>query len=429
MRALNRMAARLALLSLLQVVGVFAGAMAVYRARGPVEHPFLQVPAEMIAYAAATAWPATELVERRAVGLAERLELSIEIWDDAGRRLVGAGLGRGPLRWRAQAEIVRGERRLGHVQVGSDHLPSAPIGAWLAVASAAALVLGVSSLLLARSIARPLARFAGAAARLGAGELSARVGEGGGGGELRLLAASFDQMAARLQTLVTAHSELLANVSHELRTPLARVRVALDLAAEGTIVDRQAIEEIREDLSELEALIAEVTATARLSLSHGQARDLLAELPRQEVELGALVDHAAERFRRQHPGVALTLRRPEAPVVGVFAETLVARALANLLDNAAGHGGGAPVLLSLAVEGGVAALEVRDGGPGLTAAEAARVFEPFFRADASRSKIRGWGLGLTLVRRVAEAHGGSATFRSAPGQGSTARVTLPLDAG
>jgi hypothetical protein len=234
---------------------------------------------------------------------------------------------------------------------------------------------------------------------------------------MKKLATSFDHMAGRLQTLVTAHSELLANVSHELRTPLARARVVLDLAREGAMVDREAITEIASDLDELEHLISEVLTTARLSLAEGQASDLLARLPKQPIDLCDVVDQAAERFRKRFAGIALDVAKPNQAVTCVAAETLLHRALNNLLDNAAGHGGGAPVHLTLEAKNGVSVLEVRDEGPGMRPEDAARAFEPFYRADPSRSKVGGLGLGLTLAHRVALAHGGKIALTSEVGRG------------
>jgi signal transduction histidine kinase len=169
-----------------------------------------------------------------------------------------------------------------------------------------------------------------------------------------------------------------------------------------------------------------VLTTARLSLAEGQASDLLARLPKQPIDLCDVVDQAAERFRKRFAGIALDVAKPNQAVTCVAAETLLHRALNNLLDNAAGHGGGAPVHLTLEAKNGVSVLEVRDEGPGMRPEDAARAFEPFYRADPSRSKVGGLGLGLTLAHRVALAHGGKIALTSEVGRGTTVRVELPL---
>lgn len=420
---------RLALISLLQIVGVFAGAVLVHRAQAPAAHPFLQVPAEMIAVAAAGSWGQPAQLGRHAAVMAERLQIAIEVFDHSGKALVSAGTSQPDLNWMATATVVVAGQAVGNVKVRSANLPRPPPSAWLSTALVAALVLAVSSWLLSRSISKPLHRMAVTAGRLGNGDLAARVGDLHCSGEMKHLAQAFDTMAGRLQTLVTAHNELLANVSHELRTPLARARVALDLAREGSMVDREAMAEITSDLDELEHLIAEVLTTARLSLAQGQASDALARLPKAPLDLGAMAKEAAERFRRQYEQIPFEMQCIAGPLVIEAAEPLLRRALNNLLDNAAGHGAGAAVKLTVAADGPWLSVEVADSGPGMRPEDAARAFEPFFRADPSRSKISGLGLGLTLARRVAEAHGGTATLRSQLGAGTVVRMELPRSVG
>jgi signal transduction histidine kinase len=273
------------------------------------------------------------------------------------------------------------------------------------------LALAIASIPLARAIAAPLERLTGAARRLGEGDLSARAGFAGKG-EVGVLAAAFDEMAARLERLIRSERELLANVSHELRTPLARIRVALDLASEGDLEKaRRYLGEIGTDLAELERLIDDVLTAARLD--QGGALPLR----RQRVEAREIVERAAERFRAAAPD------RP-----GLDADpALLRRALDNLLDNARKYADGpAPVrLLARRVDGGLE-VEVRDQGVGIDPADLPRIFTPFFRSDRSRARgTGGVGLGLALARRIVEAHGGSISVESAPGRGTAVRLRIP----
>jgi signal transduction histidine kinase len=295
-----------------------------------------------------------------------------------------------------------------------------------AVVVAVLLTLAVASFPLARSIASPLERLTESARRLGAGDLGARAGVRARG-EVGELAAAFDEMAGRLELLVRGERELLANVSHELRTPLARIRVALALAEEGDLPRaRQALGEISADLAELERLVEDVLAAARLDLGGGGA------VPARQapVEVGALLEEAAARFRARHPGRAITVEGVAAPEALHGDEALLRRLLANLLDNAAKYSEApAPVILAARQEGGSVVLEVRDRGIGVEQADLPRLFTPFFRTDRSRARgTGGVGLGLALVRRIAEAHGGTAEAESAPGAGTAVRVRLPLPA-
>jgi signal transduction histidine kinase len=283
------------------------------------------------------------------------------------------------------------------------------------------LALALASIPLARAIAAPLERLTEAARRLGRGDLTARAGFRGRG-EVGDLARAFDEMAERLERLIRAERELLANVSHELRTPLSRIRVALELAGEGDPERaRQQLAGIGADLAELDRLIEDVLTAARLE--QGGALPLRAE----PVEPGDLVRRAAEHFRQAASDRALALEVDAALPQVDGDPALLRRALDNLLDNARKYADGdAPVALSArAVPGGVV-LEVADRGIGIDPADLPRLFTPFFRTDRSRARgTGGVGLGLALARRIAEAHGGTLEVESAPGQGTRVRLRLP----
>ncbi|HET9551835.1 MAG TPA: HAMP domain-containing sensor histidine kinase [Anaeromyxobacteraceae bacterium] len=288
------------------------------------------------------------------------------------------------------------------------------------------LVLAVGSIPLARSISSPVERLTAAARALGAGDLSVRAGVRARG-EVGELAAAFDDMAGRLEALVRSEKELLANVSHELRTPLARIRVALALAEEGDVARaRQALGEIGDDLGELERLVDEILAAARLDLAGAGGLPL----HRERLDPVGLVEEAAHRFRARHPERALEVAPGDGLPELEADPALLRRLLGNLLDNAAKYSEApAPVRLSArAAEEGLV-LEVRDHGIGVDEADLARLFTPFFRTDRSRARgTGGVGLGLALARRIAEAHGGRIAAEPAPGGGTVFRVTLPAAA-
>ncbi len=286
------------------------------------------------------------------------------------------------------------------------------------------VALALASFPLTRAIVAPVERLTEASRALGAGNLSARANVRARG-ELGELGRSFDEMAARLEALVRGERELLANVSHELRTPLARIRVALELAVEGDAERaRRYLREIEQDLAELDGLVEDVLDAARLD-ARGAAALRLDEGP---VDLAAVARAAAERFRDAREGRALELTLAEGvpPIRGDAA--LLRRLLANLLDNAAKYSEPpAPVRLALRPDGPWAVLEVRDRGIGVASEDLPRLFTPFFRTDRSRDRgTGGIGLGLALARRIAEAHGGTIEADSAPGEGTTLRVRLPV---
>ncbi len=292
-----------------------------------------------------------------------------------------------------------------------------------AVLIAVLCVIALASIPLARSIAAPVERLTQAARALGAGDLSVRA-RVQARGEVGELAQAFDEMAERIEAQVRSEKELLANVSHEVRTPLARIRVALELAAEGDLERaRRYLGEIGSDLDELDRLVEDVLSTARLDLAaHGSG-----QVRREPVDLSAVVADAARRFQERWPARALEADAA-GPLPAVSGDgALLRRLLDNLLDNAAKYSEApAPVRLAARAEPGAAVLEVRDRGIGIAAEDLPRLFTPFFRTDRSRARNTGGvGLGLALARRIARAHGGDVEVESQVDQGTTFRVRLP----
>jgi signal transduction histidine kinase len=321
--------------------------------------------------------------------------------------------------------LLREGRPVGYL-VGRMHASEPDYARGFSVLLAVLATVALVSIPLARSIARPLEHLTDTARRLGAGDLSARSGLRRRD-EVGQLAQAFDEMAGRMQALVRREKELLADVSHELRTPMARIRVALEMAAEGDAARAQLyLSEIGVDLAELERLVEDVLAAARLDLATGQAGEGSPPLRRRDVPGEALVERAAERFRAAHPARPLALE-VAAPLPVVSADPdLLRRVIDNLLDNARKYSDQQPI--TLAARGGPEGLlvEVRDGGIGIDAADQPRLFTPFFRTDRSRARgTGGVGLGLALARRIVEAHGGRILVESAPGQGTTVRFHVP----
>ncbi|MGB8931229.1 MAG: HAMP domain-containing sensor histidine kinase [Anaeromyxobacteraceae bacterium] len=299
-----------------------------------------------------------------------------------------------------------------------------PYARWAVIMAVVLAVLAIGSYPTARSITSPLERLTAVARRLGEGDLSVRTGLRARG-EVGELARAFDEMAERLQRLVRAERELLANVSHELRTPLARIRVALELAAEGDHEKAQRyLSEIGADLAELDGLVEQILTAARLE---GAGPNGI-PIHRARVELRPLLEDVAARFRAADPARPLILEvAPALPTID--ADTpLLRRLVENLLDNARKYSEpGAPVTLAARAEPGVVVMEVRDRGIGIDPADLPRLFTPFFRTDRSRARgTGGVGLGLNLARRIAEAHGGTISAESSAGAGTTIRVTLPV---
>ncbi len=293
------------------------------------------------------------------------------------------------------------------------------------------LVVGVSAWLTARSLARPLARLSAATQAFGAGDLTARA-DLRRRDELGDVASAFDQMAGRVAAALRAEKELLANVSHELRTPLQRIHIAVELAAEGDAATaRESLTEIAEDLAELERIVEDVLSAAQLSLRRQDGgASPLPPLRFAPVDVGTLLERSVGRFRSRYPGRPLREDLRQMTLSLEVDAALMHRAVDNLLDNAHKYSEDDRAEVVLAAWRGArgVVVEIRDHGVGVSADDLPRLFEPFFRADRSRTRgSGGLGLGLPLAKRIIVAHGGTLTMTSAPGEGTTASIELPCE--
>lgn len=284
-----------------------------------------------------------------------------------------------------------------------------PFGPLTSLALLAAAV-GLGAYPVVRRLTRRLERLQAGVERLGRGDLAARVPVEGRD-EVAQLAASFNDAAARIERLVAAQRALLANASHELRSPLARVRMAVELLQAEARPDLK--EELKRDIAELDALIDEILLAGRLDAANGTAA-LAANF--EDVDLTALAAEECARAGAAFDGAPVTVRGDAR---------LLRRLVRNLLDNARRYGGAARIEVTLALEDGSAVLAVADRGPGVPADERERIFEPFYRARGAAEAAGGVGLGLALVRKIAERHGGAATCEARAGGGSVFKVRLP----
>jgi signal transduction histidine kinase len=291
------------------------------------------------------------------------------------------------------------------------------------------LIVGLGAMVIARSVGKPLQQLSQAARAFGAGDLRARAATPSND-DLGAVLATFNEMADRIQQLVAAEKELIANVAHELRTPLARIRVALELAAEGDAkVARASISEIAVDLAELETLVNDVLNTSRFEATAVAAAPAGFALHIERVAPAQIAEQAVERFRTRHPERKLSAQvAPELPELEGD-PNLVRRVLDNVLENAHkySHDPASEVVLKVSSGPNTIRFEVEDHGVGIAAEDLPRVFTAFFRAERSRSRRTGGvGLGLTLAKRIVEAHGGSISIESELGHGTCVRVELPF---
>lgn len=309
------------------------------------------------------------------------------------------------------APVFRDGKRLGRIELcAAQHGPPAAWRFILPLAVALGMLWAASGRL-ARRLSRPLMELAKVAGELGSGNLKARVNlHPRDRGEVVVVAEAVNEMAARIEKQLSDQRELLAAVSHELRTPLQRIRLITELARGGTVSEKT-LDSLDQEVIELDALVGDLLATSRLDFGQISPKPLDAK----DTALRALerAGLPAELFE----GVSLSVEADP---------TLMARALANLLENARRHGNGAKVL-RVRQEKDRAVFEVDDAGPGFGPGEADKAFDPFFRrpktTDAEAASL---GLGLALVKRIAEAHKGHAFAGNRAEGGARVGFAVPL---
>jgi len=295
-------------------------------------------------------------------------------------------------------------------------------GIWiLPLLAAAALLFGY--VMTARAF-RPVGRINALAASIAGGrDLSARIAlqQTRGKDELHDLADTINRMLTRLEQAFEHERRFTADAAHELRTPLNAMRQQGEYALSRSNAQEkdEAIERMLEKNGEMHALVSQLLLIARMEggqLTRGDCCDLA------EILEGVAEDMAPVAEER-----GMTIRTGTQPCITTCSRAMMTRAVVNLVDNAVRYGReGGSIVLSLVREGGEAVISVWDDGPGLTREQAAHVFDRFWRADGART-ANGTGVGLSIVRAIARAHGGDASVDSSPGQGCRFMISIPAE--
>jgi two-component system, OmpR family, sensor kinase len=324
--------------------------------------------------------------------------------------------------------------RLGH-PFGMDGSPGNPADkswfkppfgfVWMLMLVGLAVALGTYPLI--RRLTKRLNVLQSGVEQWGQGDLSTRV-KVSGNDEVAFLAKRFNTAASRIEALVGSHKSLLANASHELRSPLTRIKMGLELlnGSQSESAIQRLKDEISRNINELDQLIAEILLASRLDSAQADVGTF------ETVDLTGL---AAEECAKS--GAELQVLSESAIAVqGV--PKLLRRLMRNLLENAnryaiknSASAHPEAVVLTLAIEGigdqKTVVLRVTDHGPGVPAELRERIFEPFYRAPGASERDGGVGLGLALVKSIAQRHGGSVRCEAAAsGQGACFVVTLPI---
>jgi signal transduction histidine kinase len=318
--------------------------------------------------------------------------------------------------------VTRAGRVAGAVRITypSSYVEARILHRWLSLAAVALFALGVTFVVvvqLTRSVVRPLRALQATASRLGQGDLAARAAVPAGPPEARTLAQVFNASAVKLERLVGAQRVFVADASHQLRTPLAALRLRLEnLEADVPAAAREDLDGAVAEVWRLSRLVDGLLTVARAERSEAARRplDLRAIVAERHAAWVALADEHAIRLQAwAQPGLAV-LATPG------HLEQVLDNLIANALE-ASPPGG--TITIDARRRGGAAELHVVDQGPGMSAEQRARAFDPFWR-EPSNGASSGSGLGLAIVRRLVTADGGAVELRQAPGRGLDAVVRL-----
>ena len=268
------------------------------------------------------------------------------------------------------------------------------------------LSIAILAYLVARMTTRPLKQLAQAAQDLGH-DINRAPLDLTGASEIRQASAAFNAMQARIRQYIFQRTQMLAAITHDLQTPLTRMRLRLE-----KVSDHELQERLIGDLSAMQAMVREGLDLAR-SMDTTESMQCL--------DLDSLLDSVCDDAADASQAVTLAGRSGMA-LLGRPLD--LRRCLGNLIDNAVKYGQQAQVAVERV--NGAARIRVRDAGPGIPAAEQARVFDPFYRVETSRSRESGGtGLGLTIARNIAEQHGGSIVLANHPDGGLEVTLMLP----
>ena len=347
----------------------------------------------------------------------------------------------------SMANLARGPEFIVRMQDGQRllvHLPRPPRSSWwnrppfgfFWMLGLVGVAMALAMYPIIRRLTRRLESLQRGVDQWGRGDLSARVPIHGRD-EAGLLARRFNHAAERIETLVASHKtllqsqkSLLANASHELRSPLTRIRMGIELM--GSTPSPTFKDEIARNIGELDELIEEILLASRLDAREADLGTI------EDVDLTGLVAEECARLGATFEGsqqgdpdsVPAALRAAdgsdaEEPSVSVRGVTkLLRRAVRNLLENARRYTSG-PVTVTLQQADGSAVLRVFDRGPGVPPDQRARIFEPFYRLPGASERDGGVGLGLALVKSIAERHGGSVRCEGREGGGACFVIELP----
>ena len=388
--------------------------------------------ANAIASAAGAAWEENHTWSSAdlspVLDLAARTGAAVQIRDQTGH-VVGASpafaTALGPQY--SSAIVVRGQR-VGTAAVrftgsglsaADGVLETALLRAIAGAAGLAALLALLTGLAVARRITRPVARLIAVTRAMAAGDRAARAGDIRAAGELRELAAAFDQMAGALDRQEQIRRSLVADVAHELRTPIAILQAGHEALLDGVAEPTPAeLGSLRDEVLRLARMVGDLQTLA--------AADAAAlNLARQRCDVADLAAAAADSLARRFEAAGITLDRQLSAVAVLADPHWLHQVITNLLTNALKFTpADGRVTIGTGPSGAEAVLRVTDTGTGIPAEDLPRIFDRFWRGQQA-TQVSGSGIGLAVAAELAQAHGGRLSASSEPGRGTQMTLILP----
>ncbi len=270
---------------------------------------------------------------------------------------------------------------------------------------------------LVRRLLKPVSLLVDGVNRMGAGDLAYRIDTCRPKGEFRLMANAFNTMAEKIQTIIQSKQQLLLDVSHEYRSPLTRLKVALELLPSSATLSG-----MKDDISDLEMMTTEILESAQLDSSGSS-------LKKTNFNAGEFARSIQENFKNYPIQWRLSLENEIENSVTLYADEMRLKiAIKNLVENALKYSPHDSIVVSFSASfSRPLVISVKDYGEGIAAAELNKIFDPFYRIDLARTKKErgGYGLGLSLVKKIVDAHQGKIEVHSEVGKGSEFIIELP----
>lgn len=337
----------------------------------------------------------------------------------------------GGIQWRVQDSFLRLEDGRGlwlrcYMAANAvDSMLDSRKNVLLMIFPALILLAALGGWLIARRAFRPITRIIRTAEGIAGGDdLKKRIALSGARDEIYRTAQGFDDMLDRLDAAFERERRFTSDASHELRTPVSAIMAQSEFALSDAADEadrREALVEIHRRSCHMSQLIQRLLSLARMD-----ARRQPEEM--EAVDLSLLADVAAETLLDQAGEKEMTIEAvTDGGVIVLGDQTMLSQAILNLAENALRYGKpGGHVTIEVKAEENNCRLRVVDDGPGISPEEQTRIFDRFYQGDVSRAGV-GFGLGLSLVKRVAELHGGGVFLESMPGQGSCFEIVLPRE--